>query len=126
VLYESFTQGYKQWEDKEFFDFYDMIKLFPHCFDFENRVEIFYHAVSLRSSSDGSTLAVNIRRNHLVDDGIKTFTILLLNHNLHNRIKVNFVDQFGNLETGQDDGGLFKEFLYLLLKEVREFFSYSF
>ena len=53
-----------------------------------------------------------------MEDGIKTFTHLLVNQNLHNRMKINFYDKFGNLEAGQDDGGLFKEFLYLLVKQV--------
>ena len=117
-LYENFLATYQNWEYKDFIKFYELIRLFPHCFEFEKRVEIFYHAVKLESRSDGNFLTANIRRSCIVEDGIKTFTHLLVNQNLHNRMKINFYDKFGNLEAGQDDGGLFKEFLYLLVKQV--------
>jgi hypothetical protein len=83
---------YKVWSKKEFNHFYNMIKLFPHCFDFQKRVEFFYHGLSLNSKSTGQASYVNIRRDRLVEDGMRTFSLLMMQGNLHDRIKVKFVD----------------------------------
>lgn len=54
----------------------------------------------------------------MIEDGIKVFKQMLLSDALYSRIKVRFVDEHGVEEIGYDDGGLFKEFLVLLMKEV--------
>lgn len=77
-LYDQFSLSYTTWGKDEFNHFYNMIKLFPHCFTFEKRVEFFYHALTLNSQSNGECLFVNVRRDRIVEDGIKTFTVLLL------------------------------------------------
>lgn len=122
-LYNGFLENFKELEPHYFDRFYNFISMFPHCFPFNIRLEIFYNALereltSKNISHDQRKVKINIRRQNLVSDGIETFTYLLLNGHLYDKIKIVFIDTFGVEEQGQDEGGLYKEFISLLINEV--------
>jgi hypothetical protein len=58
---------------------------------------------------------VKIKRNRIFQDGFHAFKNLS-STGLKNRLKVVFIDEFGNYEAGIDEGGLFKDFLDELCK----------
>ncbi len=62
-------------------------------------------------------ITAKIRRNRIFQDGYLAFKDLS-KAGLKNKLKVVFIDQFGNYEAGIDEGGLFKDFLDELCKEV--------
>ncbi|KAF9647283.1 HECT-domain-containing protein [Thelephora ganbajun] len=94
----------------------------PFAIPFETRVSIFRHFVLNdmmsrgrldRFSGSGRTKAV-IRRDKIAQDGFDR----LQDANLKQPLEIVFVDQFGQEEAGIDGGGVFKEFLTSLAKEV--------
>lgn len=95
-----------------------MVKLFPHCFELQSRIKFFYHAIEIHRSHERPLICIHVRRNQIIEDGIRVFRQMLLQDQLHSRIKVRFIDEHGVQEVGHDDGGLFKEFLISLMKEV--------
>jgi ubiquitin-protein ligase E3 C len=58
---------------------------------------------------DGRAFKATIRRNHLAEDGYRYLNDL--GPSLKEKIRIEFIDQFGEPEAGIDGGGLFKEFL---------------
>lgn len=58
--------------------------------------------------------AIVIRRNRIAQDGFDRLQDL----DLKRPVRILFIDQFGNPEAGIDGGGVFKEFLTSLVKEV--------
>ncbi|KAH9920431.1 uncharacterized protein B0H18DRAFT_1191801 [Fomitopsis serialis] len=100
----------------------------PFAIPFEVRVSIFRQFVAsdlvargLLSSSGAlfrQTLypktRVTVRRGSVAQDGFDR----LGDADLHAPVAITFVDQFGNEEAGIDGGGVFKEFLTSLCKEV--------
>ncbi|WVQ83300.1 hypothetical protein IAT38_005439 [Cryptococcus sp. DSM 104549] len=73
------------------------------------KLGIEYHGRRFRSQA-------KIRRNHVAQDGFDELSGL--GPVLKGRIDITFVDQYGITEMGIDGGGLFKEFLTILSKEV--------
>jgi hypothetical protein len=61
-------------------------------------------------------IAMNIRRSSVLKDGFEYFS-RLSPEMLKTNMKITFIDDFGRSEIGVDQGGLFKEFLILLIKE---------
>ena len=55
-----------------------------------------------------------IKRKYIFEDGYKE----LSKADLKGRIAIKFVNELGNIEEGQDAGGLFKEFLTQLIQIV--------
>ena len=102
----------------------------PMVLQFEDRVKMFYRYVEIDKQNYinnnqgnflfGSGLApgiiANINRNNVLSDAFNTLSSY--NHELKDRIKISFVDQHGISEAGVDGGGLFKEFLLILLEEA--------
>ncbi|KAI0366687.1 HECT-domain-containing protein [Pilatotrama ljubarskyi] len=94
----------------------------PFAIPFEVRVGIFRQFVLNDMTSNGfnsfrgrmMTTRVTIRRTNVAQDGFDR----LGDVNLKAPIAITFVDQFGNEEAGIDGGGVFKEFLTNLCKEV--------
>ncbi|CCM05435.1 uncharacterized protein FIBRA_07654 [Fibroporia radiculosa] len=93
----------------------------PFAIPFEVRVSIFRHFVVNDMGSRGVDMhefrarnRVTVRRSSLAQDGFDK----LQDVDLHVPIAITFIDQFGNEEAGIDGGGVFKEFLTSLCKEV--------
>eukprot|EP00750_Incisomonas_marina_P014536 INCI17683.1.p1 GENE.INCI17683.1~~INCI17683.1.p1 ORF type:complete len:1159 (+),score=184.34 INCI17683.1:231-3707(+) len=78
---------------------------------FKDRLEYFEKEIACDKAKwqGGSNVPVEeviIRRTNLFQDAFSGFTKI---QSLKRRLRVFFVDQFGNVEAGQDVGGLFKE-----------------
>lgn len=93
----------------------------PFAIPFEIRVSIFRHFVANDMISQGydrygrrGRLRVSVRRDHIAEDGFDR----LGDADLKAPIEIVFIDQFGQEEAGIDGGGVFKEFLTSLCKEV--------
>ncbi|TFY62017.1 hypothetical protein EVJ58_g4134, partial [Rhodofomes roseus] len=97
----------------------------PFAIPFEVRVSIFRQFVAsdlvargLLSTSGRHAFypktRVTVRRESVAQDGFDH----LGDVDLHAPVAITFVDQFGNEEAGIDGGGVFKEFLTSLCKEV--------
>ncbi|PFH45540.1 hypothetical protein AMATHDRAFT_71617 [Amanita thiersii Skay4041] len=102
----------------------------PFAIPFEVRVSIFRHFVvndkMMRGASDRHSMMgfwgggrmgktrVSVRRGHIAQDGFDR----LADADLKMPIEITFIDQFGQEEAGIDGGGVFKEFLTSLSKEV--------
>jgi len=66
------------------------------------------------SMRGGPNTFFSIRRDHIVEDGFDALNSL--GEGLKRRVRVQFVNQFGEAEAGVDGGGLFKDFLYDIVK----------
>ncbi|KAI0755393.1 HECT-domain-containing protein [Daedaleopsis nitida] len=94
----------------------------PFAIPFDVRVGIFRRFVLNDMDSRGfwpwrgrsGGMRVTIRREHVAQDGFDR----LAEGDLKAPIAITFIDQFGNEEAGIDGGGVFKEFLTSLCKEV--------
>ena len=61
-------------------------------------------------------MKLNIRRDHIITDSYEQ--LQLTNSNLKGQIKIEFISEYGMNEAGIDGGGLFKEFIDTLSKEI--------
>ncbi|KAI1794750.1 HECT-domain-containing protein [Ganoderma leucocontextum] len=94
----------------------------PFAIPFDVRVEIFRKFVQNDILSRGYTpwagrmgaAKVVVRRDHIAQDGFDKLGEV----DLRAPIAITFVDQWGNEEAGIDGGGVFKEFLTSLTREV--------
>ncbi|KAJ3552359.1 hypothetical protein NM688_g4189 [Phlebia brevispora] len=95
----------------------------PFAIPFEVRVSIFRHFVEndlqMRGYDDSRnrfryTTRVTVRRENIAQDGFDKLESV----DLKSPIAITFIDQFGQEEAGIDGGGVFKEFLTSLTKEV--------
>ncbi|KDN51329.1 HECT-domain-containing protein [Tilletiaria anomala UBC 951] len=97
----------------------------PFVIPFEVRVEIFRQFIR----NDAQRLGIEqhafmrprrhrikVRRGHVADDGFAQLN--LHGDMLKHPIEIAFIDEWGQEEAGIDGGGLFKEFLTSLVKEV--------
>jgi ubiquitin-protein ligase E3 C len=69
---------------------------------------------SMFRESGRTSTEVTVRRGHIAEDGFDR----LGDADLKGRIKITFIDEWGNEEAGIDGGGVFKEFFTSLCKEV--------
>ncbi|THH29658.1 hypothetical protein EUX98_g4538 [Antrodiella citrinella] len=93
----------------------------PFAIPFETRVSIFRSFIQNDASNRGfnryshyGISRITVRRGSIAQDGFDR----LLNVDLKGPIAITFIDQFGQEEAGIDGGGVFKEFLTALCKEV--------
>lgn len=95
----------------------------PFAIPFEVRVSIFRQFVTADLVARGFAGAgggfapktrVTVNRGSVAQDGFDRLGEV----DLHAPVAITFVDQFGNEEAGIDGGGVFKEFLTSLCKEV--------
>jgi len=95
----------------------DFVKDFYFLADLEGRFKVFKDELR-RFDEDGHHWAeAVIRRKYLVEDGVSFIEELLESgHDLRVKIKVVFIDDFGNREEGADAGGLFKDFISEMIK----------
>lgn len=114
-LYESVSSGVDQLEEAAFSRLYSLVCLFPVSFPFTSRLILFYKALP---SSTATPVYARIRREFLIEDARRLIEVMLKNGNPTSKIKIGFVDEFGQVEDGHDDGGLFKEFLVQVLHRV--------
>lgn len=85
----------------------------PFAIPFSVRVEIFRDFVAndmaRLEQSDNVGYHCTVRRGQIAKDGYDSLNAL--GPNLKRRVRITFIDQFGNEESGIDGGGVFKEFL---------------
>ncbi|KZT44623.1 ubiquitin protein ligase [Sistotremastrum suecicum HHB10207 ss-3] len=94
----------------------------PFAIPFDTRVSIFRRFVAndqAKHPTDpfdrrASRTRVSVRRGKIAQDGFDH----LADADLKGEVQISFIDQFGNEEAGIDGGGVFKEFLTSLSKEV--------
>ena len=100
-----------------------MLNNIPFAVPFDVRVGIFRRFVANDMEARGlapwrggrmGTMRVTIRRMHIAQDGFDRLGDI----DLRAPIAITFVDQFDQEEAGIDGGGVFKEFLTSLCKEV--------
>ncbi|CRH00062.1 ubiquitin-protein ligase, putative [Plasmodium relictum] len=97
----------------------------PFTLPFDDRILIFYHfrnksKESIRDDSRYNFLENKhnlIRRTNILEDAFVALHALD-SVQLKQNIRIAFIDKNGNEETGIDGGGLFKEFIILLCREV--------
>ncbi|CAJ1357847.1 unnamed protein product [Effrenium voratum] len=99
----------------------------PHVLPFEDRVSILHNAIladqeerrAFRGPWGPSAMEKHqIRRNFLVEDGIASFEGLEDEHGLRDTFRVEFIAPDGTPESGVDGGGLFKEFMVHICREM--------
>ena len=92
----------------------------PMVLPFHARLEIFQSFIDqdhMRNKfASRRSLKATIHRQRLAEDGFDQLGDA--GPNLKRRIRITFIDQWGNEEMGIDGGGLFKEFFTSLTKEV--------
>ncbi|TIA87455.1 hypothetical protein E3P99_03162 [Wallemia hederae] len=93
----------------------------PFVIPFDSRVSIFRELIrydEIRNNVDSffDQVKADIRRDNVAEDGFNQLNIP--GSQLKGKVFIRFFDQWGNLEAGVDGGGLFKEFLTSLAKEV--------
>ncbi|CRG96242.1 ubiquitin-protein ligase, putative [Plasmodium gallinaceum] len=102
-----------------------LLKNAPFTLPFDDRILIFYHfrnksKENIRDDSRYNFLENKhnlIRRTNILEDAFITLHALD-SVQLKQNIRIAFIDKNGNEETGIDGGGLFKEFIILLCREV--------
>jgi len=94
----------------------------PFAFPFDVRYVLFRDMMRLLYTArkqNHSGKSIKIRRNHLLEDGIKEFDKLKKKgYDLRGRIAIAFEDEFEMMEAGIDTGGVFQEYLYDLCGEI--------
>ncbi|RKP19530.1 hypothetical protein ROZALSC1DRAFT_22210, partial [Rozella allomycis CSF55] len=99
-----------------------MLQSIPYCFDFHERIKLFYSLVEedAYSAADVNEYGVfmgpriNIQRGNEFESGFQQMNSL--GHKWKQKIRISFLDEFQQVEEGVDGGGLYKEFLNNLLK----------
>lgn len=95
----------------------EFVKDFYFLADLEGRFKVFKDELRRFNDYDYHMIEAVIRRTYLVEDGVAFIRDLLENGNDPRiKIKVVFIDDFGNREEGADAGGLFKDFLSEMIK----------
>jgi hypothetical protein len=95
----------------------EFIKDFYFLADLEGRFKVFKDELKRFDDFGYHIIEAVIRRNYLVEDGVAFIKDLLENGNDPRiKIKVVFIDDFGNREEGADAGGLFKDFISEMIK----------
>ncbi|CAE7240841.1 UPL7 [Symbiodinium pilosum] len=99
----------------------------PHVLPFEDRVSVLHGAIladqeerrAYRGPWGPSAMDKHqIRRNFLVEDGIAAFEGLDDEQGLRDTFRVEFIAPDGTPESGVDGGGLFKEFMVHICREM--------
>ncbi|KAL9238927.1 hypothetical protein vseg_013294 [Gypsophila vaccaria] len=95
------------------------ITVTPHVYPFEERVQMFREFINMDKNSrriagelnspGDRSIAIVVRRGHLVEDGFQQLNSL--GSRLKSSIHISFVSESGLPEAGLDYGGLSKEFL---------------
>ncbi|KAJ3352084.1 Ubiquitin-protein ligase E3B [Entophlyctis luteolus] len=83
----------------------------PQCIPFAKRVEIFRLMVKADKKTIGEVpMVITVRRRAVFEDGFKQLSQIAPSQ-LKQTIKVRFINEFGLVEAGIDQNGVFKEFL---------------
>lgn len=122
LSFDEVSRNYEAMDPVSFFMFFNVFVKFPWIQDFDTRYNFLKHAQMLSDlniNDETETVYMKIRRDHMVEDGLNIFTCLLKsNTSLRAKFKITFIDSYGHIEPGIDDGGLFKEFLLQVLKTL--------
>jgi len=97
-----------------------VIHTIPFSLPFTDRIAIFHMIIrddrNMRPAPFGSAHSVTIRRNFLVEDAFASLNPL--GPALKGYVRVSFIDQHGMPEVGIDGGGLFKELMTQLTRQL--------
>lgn len=102
-----------------------LLQNIPFVLPFDARVQIFYRNIAADQEEwkegglefdHGRGVHAVIRRNNILVDGFEK--LFGLGNRLKGRVQITFIDENGMQEAGIDGGGLFKEFLTVLLKDA--------
>eukprot|EP00939_MAST-03C_sp_MAST-3C-sp1_P002546 g2546.t1 len=105
-----------------------LLSRIPQVVPFPLRANIFFKVLEQdRSTQDrapGHGHAIEIRRDHLIEDSVRAFTRMVASGRagrsggLKDLLRIEFIDENGRKEPGIDGGGVFKEYMDLLAKHV--------
>lgn len=118
----AFEEAYEEKDEEEKKKAGMILKFLPFSLTFDRRLEIFRQMVGRQKrlwETDNSmfrTPRIAIRRDNLLWDAFNA--VNQLGSNFAKKVKIVFVDEFGQSEEGLDVGGVFKEFIELCLKKV--------
>ena len=90
-----------------FIEFLDRVQLLRQIFRNEGGLDELGHGLH--------GVRVQIRRAHLVEDGLTVFRQLKADGRLKERLRITFINKEGLEEAGVDGGGVYKEFLNQLV-----------
>jgi ubiquitin-protein ligase E3 C len=94
------------------------LQAIPFTISFVDRLRLFNHIIKqardVMQNESIQPIRVRIKRSHVFEDGFKNLN--RLGPRIRQRLYVNFIDNYGNEESGIDAGGLFKEFWTSLSK----------
>jgi len=99
----------------------------PHVLPFQDRVSLLHNVILNDQDNRSSTRAAwmrfeqqqhQIRRTDLVADGFAAFSTLNSEEELRGIFKVEFIGADGEPESGIDGGGLFKEFMVHICRDI--------
>ncbi|WVQ75926.1 hypothetical protein IAR50_005561 [Cryptococcus sp. DSM 104548] len=95
----------------------------PMSVPFQTRLQVFQMFIEADKAKIGfdyhsrsQRISAKVRRDHVAQDGFDE--LASAGPALKGRVEITFVDQYGLTEAGIDGGGLYKEFLTMLTKEV--------
>ncbi|KAH8582001.1 E3A like HECT domain containing ubiquitin ligase [Cryptosporidium sp. chipmunk genotype I] len=100
-----------------------ILREMPHLIGFEDRLHFYYHYIAeLRFNHYQTELFheipnFEIRRTHIIEDGLNNIGSLDPNR-LRVAFRIIFLDEQGNIEPGIDGGGLLKDFITCISKEL--------
>lgn len=81
-LYQNYLETYKDLTTDTFYKFYSIMCLYPNAFHFQDRLKLFYRALSISCVKNASTVFVKIRRQFIVEDGMHAFKTMIANGTL--------------------------------------------
>eukprot|EP00884_Botryococcus_braunii_P007124 jgi/Botrbrau1/16412/Bobra.0142s0012.1 len=103
-----------------------LLETAPFLIPFQERVRVFMRVVSVDRQQHrdqemvnllafGSNKFISIRRTAILEDGFREFN--QTGENLRGRIRIQFINEYGDAEAGVDGGGLFKDFMESIVRE---------
>lgn len=99
---------------------FKVLEAMPFGIPFVERIQLLRDIINDEKSSFANPnrpfRILPIRRNHLIADGF--FHVNKLGSSFKRKIMIQFCDDLGNIEQGVDFGGVFKEFLELVSREI--------
>ncbi|CDF34855.1 unnamed protein product [Chondrus crispus] len=108
----------------------ELLRVTPYLVPFSSRAKIFQRWIAKgrdvanggEQFFPGSRRSVSVRRKHIFQDAFEELNKI---SNLKATIRVKFIDEHGLEEAGIDGGGVFKEFMYEVLRWGFSPFSYG-
>ena len=118
---QTWRDDYKSYDNCKFAR--NILNTIPYVIPFNERVEIMKQEIKeIKDAIEaGPSIKMYIRRNNMVSDGLTQTQ--KLGQRFRSKIRISFVNEFDEVEQGIDAGGVFKEFLEMVTRQVCVCFS---